>query len=175
MKIELENIDYRISGDSDYPAFDAILYISDRPAAKVHNEGYGCATKLILLGVQGRKLTEEAELYCKTLPHITYPENDFFDHSCFTIPVTLLTQVDEIFKDHLRKKEFVGYELGRLREMNKSLIWSRGTDSYSSYTFPIPLAKLLANPGAHEIIIAAIRRIQPMLRPGGTNPEHQCA
>jgi hypothetical protein len=166
MKIELKNINYKLSFYDQYPPYQAELFIDRHLAGIVQNEGYGNACEYKAINNEGRLLIRDAELYCKTLPDLKYGsahgDGDIILQSSLTL------ELDRTFEKYLIESQVVTPAQRAHRHMLKEITYGYpGRNGIMGWDFSIPLARILANPAGEEIVKEALKKyVLPRLKNG---------
>ena len=152
MKIELKSIKFSEAMSEETNAFTANLYINGKKVGYCKNQGHGGCTDYNADSPEDRKTIADAETYCKALPKIKWKTMEF-DQSLESV-------IDQLLEDWLKAKETKKFERKMLKAV---LVGSPDEDrnSYSYYSFKIPLAKV--NKGHLQ---AAINTIKSKLKNG---------
>ncbi|MDB5129804.1 hypothetical protein [Mucilaginibacter sp.] len=163
MKIELKNIHFSEQLSQETNAFSANLYINDVKAGAASNHGYGGATDYLPFDDEGRKLIQEAEVHCKSLP----PEKFTVDGKEYTIDMNLEHYIDNLLNDHLRQKDLQQFRNKASRASEKSIVVGVPDQSFKTLGLKFPVDMLLIHPKGPDILKdILIKRVASNLKEG---------
>jgi len=163
MKIELKNIHFSQQLSQETNAFSANLYINNIKAGAASNHGYGGATDYLPFDDEGRKLIQEAEAHCKTLP----PDKFTIDGKEYAIDMNLENYIDQLLNDHLRQKDLQQIRSKANRASEKAIVVGIPDQSFKTLGLKFPVDMLLIHPKGPDILKdILIKRVAPNLKDG---------
>lgn len=109
MNIQLRKIKFYEKMSEETNAFSADLYIDGKNVGDVRNDGHGGCTDYRSYDVENRKVIEQAETYCLTLPPLVF--------SWGKINMNLEHYIDELFNKWLKKED----EIKHQHKVNKAM------------------------------------------------------
>lgn len=125
MKLELKSIKHNPSLSEETEAFTADLWVNGKKVAYCSNRGHGGCTDYRAYDKLLQPLLAEAEVYCKSLPPVTYLKS--------TLDMDLGFKIDNMLFEWLEAKEY-----------SKSLIYEKPNGDVIQTTWKgITLAKML--------------------------------
>ena len=161
MKIELKNIHFSEQLSQETNAFSANLYINDVKAGAASNHGYGGATDYLPFDDEGRKLIQEAETHCKSLP----PEKFTIEGKEYTIDMNLEHYIDNLLNDHLRQKDLQQFRKKVERAGERSIVVGVPDQSFKTLGLKFPVDMLLIHPKGSDILKdILIKRVIPNIK-----------
>lgn len=159
MNIELKSLRIFLPGSRETTNFVADIYVNGIKAGYASNDGGGGCTGYSWYGdkPEQRKLIEQAEAYCLTLP----PEMcDSFGGEPFEIKSNLENFIDNIVDAELNKKEKIRFEKKMQKDMLKNLLFTKTAEGkpimeYGAVSWKATIAEMLASEKGR----AAIQRV----------------
>lgn len=165
MNIELKKIHHSIQLSRETEAFTADLYIKNIHAGYAENSGHGGPTDYHHKDEKGRELILEAEAYCKALPPMHYPADKYME--AFSIDMDLEHFIDDLLNKHVEKKEQAKFTAKMNKAMERGIVYGIPGVSFTTLSFSVPFAKVLAHSNATSIIReAVVNKILPDLKDG---------
>jgi len=165
MKIELKNIHYSVALSEETHAFTANLYVNGAHVGYAKNDGQGGNTFYHAKDPDSRKIVNEAEAYCQSLPPETYP-GVMAGKESLVKNVTLESYIDDLMEAYVKKRDQAKVE----RMERNNVIFGNLDFGMAGYVRTgIPLAEMLKTTGGRQRLLSIIQKtILPELKPGIT-------
>ncbi|ANF50338.1 hypothetical protein A0O34_07325 [Chryseobacterium glaciei] len=163
MKVEIKNIEYSELLSEETNAFAATLYIEGKKVGITSNAGHGGPTGYRADDEKGKKLIEQAEAWCKTLP----PDKFSSEGINYSFEMNLESHIDKLLDMWLHERDLKRFQTRIKREMERGVVVGIPNESYSLWRFKMPLANYLKNASGLQVIKRAlVNEIVPTLREG---------
>lgn len=149
MKIELKKIDLNEEMSEESYCFSADIYINGIKSGVARNHGHGGPTSCVSYNAQGKKIINEAETYCKSLP----PEEWEMDGEKISTPMELETCINDLLEKHLDKVQLQKIHKTLNQKSKKSIVYGIPPESgsyeykYNYYTLKKPISEIIVQPG----------------------------
>ena len=141
MKIELKRIAYSERMSEETNCFIADLYVEGKKIGEVKNDGKGGATDYYATNENGRKLIQEAEAYCQTLPALKFQFQGYES----SLDMNLEHFIDDLLEKYLKQKDVEKFQGKIERASKKEIIASDNPESsYRSWPLKTSIENMLA-------------------------------
>lgn len=166
MNIELRNIKIYEKLSEETIAFSANIYINGVNAGQADNTGHGGPTSYGYNSAKGKKLLDEAEAYCQTLPAEVLHDTPSKGKTV-TIQMNLENYIDNLVSAHQQKKYLEKFHKRMNKDQQYAIIFGIADQQYRKLKFPLPLTEMLKLPKGIAAIKKAIQEdIFPRLKDG---------
>lgn len=162
MKIELKHIEYSPALSEETVAFAANLYIEGKHAGFVSNRGHGGPTDYRAKDERGAELIRQAETYCRTLPPIRFPADEYSE--AFEIDSNLENLIDQLLSKWLEEKEYARFRTALNKAMKDSVVFGTPDQSFRSVKFNLPIETIVKDPRGMATMVNVLRnKVVPAL------------
>jgi hypothetical protein len=165
--MEIKLTDIRISErlTKETTAFESCLWINGIKVAKVGNYGQGGPNYYLFINDTGRRLIDEADAYCQTLPPRIYASGP--GENPLKVPMSIETMIDGIVFEHLLQQDLVRFRAKMEKQMFFSILFGIPDTQYQKMKYTIPISVLCNHPKGIEILKHDIHmKVLPLLTGG---------